>query len=214
MQIPTLEGRLVRLVPLASAHAAALAQAASAAGADLYRWTHVPRTPSEAERYIQAALAQHAAGSALPFAILRRADGLLVGSTRIFNLERWPWPPDHARHNLPKVDVAEIGSTWLAAGALRTGINTEAKLLLLAYGFEALGLLGICLHTDARNQRSRAAIERLGAHFDGILRAHRLAADLTPRDSARYSFIASEWPQIQQRLAGLLQRSGSDSTPK
>jgi RimJ/RimL family protein N-acetyltransferase len=206
MQIPVLEGRLVRLAPLEPAQADALAQAAAGADPELYRWTQVPRTPEEAGRYIAAALAMGAAGTAIPYAIVRRADNRVIGSTRIFNLERWAWPAKHERHGRLEADVAEIGYSWLSAEAIRTGINTEAKLLLLTHCFETLGLLGVCLHADARNQRSRAAIERLGAHFDGILRAHRLATDLTARDSARYSFVVGEWPEVKKRLTKLLLR--------
>jgi RimJ/RimL family protein N-acetyltransferase len=206
MQTPVLEGQLVRLEPLTWAHAEPLAQTAAGADLELYRWTQVPRTPQEAERYIGAALAMHAAGTALPFATVRRADGLVVGSTRIFNVERWSWPEGHERHNRKEGDVAEIGYTWLGTNALRSGINTEAKLLLLTHAFEALRMLGVCLYADARNQRSRAAIQRLGGRFDGILRAHRLATDLTARDSARYSFVASEWPQVRERILALVRR--------
>ncbi len=83
---------------------------------------------------------------------------------------------------------------------MRTAANTESKLLMLAFAFETWQVLRVCLHTDVRNQRSRAAIERIGGQFEGILRAHRMAADFIPRDSARYSIIASEWPQVKQRL--------------
>jgi len=203
---PTLEGTLVRLEPLVPAHAGALAQAATGASPELYRWTHVPGTHEDAARYIDAALAMRDSGTALPFATVRRADGRVVGSTRIFNIERWAWPTEHERHGRMEGDVAEIGYTWLSSTALRTGINTEAKLLQLSYCFETLGLLGVCLHTDARNQRSRAAMERIGAHLDGTLRAHRLAMDLVARDSIRCSFVAKEWAATKKHLEGLLQR--------
>lgn len=206
MRFGTLEGKLVRLEPLSEQYVIALTRAVCCRNPELYRWTQVPSTVDEAQRYIATALAMRDAGTALPYAIVRRDDDAVVGSTRIFNIERWAWPADHPRHGRAEGDVAEIGSTWLSSDALRTGINTEAKLLLLTHCFETLGLLGVCLHTDARNQRSRTAIERLGARFDGILRAHRLAVDLTPRDSVRYSFIAAEWPQTKLRIAGLLQR--------
>ena len=88
----------------------------------------------------------------------------------------------HPRHGRANPDVCEIGYTWLTRSAIRTAANTEAKLLMLTHAFETWQVLRVCLHTDARNQRSRAAIERIGAKFEGILRAHRMAADFTPRD--------------------------------
>ena len=89
----------------------------------------------------------------------------------------------------------------------RTGANTEAKMLMLTHAFESWQALRVCLHTDARNQRSRAAIERIGGKFEGILRAHRMAADFTPRDSVRYSILAAEWPEMKRNLSRLLDRS-------
>ena len=206
MANPALEGRLVRLEPLSVEHAEALAAASRGAAPELYRWTQVPHSREEAERYIAQALAMRELGASIPFATIRRADGRLVGSTRLCNIERWSWPAGHPRHGRPEGDICEIGYTWLAPEALRTGINTEAKLLMLAYAFESCQMLGVCLHTDARNQRSRTAIERIGGHLDGVLRAHRLGADLTARDSIRYSFIAAEWPAVRDRLAALLLR--------
>ena len=103
-------------------------------------------------------------------------------------------------------DACEIGYTWLASSAIRTGANTEAKLLMLRHAFEVWQVLRVCLHTDVRNLRSRAAIERIGGKLEGILRSHRMAADFTSRDSARYSIIASEWPDVKMRLMQLLDR--------
>jgi len=119
-------------------------------------------------------------------------------------MERWAWPGGHVRHNRPHADVCEIGYTWLAHSAVRTAANTEAKLLMLTHAFQAWEMLRVCLHTDERNQRSRTAIERIGGKFEGILRSHRLAVDCTPRNSARYSILASEWPEVKQRLAARL----------
>lgn len=102
--------------------------------------------------------------------------------------------------------MCEIGWTWLSNDAVRTAANTEMKRLMLTYAFENWRVRSVCLHADARNERSRAAIERIGARFEGILRAHRLAADLIPRDSARYSITADEWPAVKQHLAGLSRR--------
>jgi N-acetyltransferase len=99
------------------------------------------------------------------------------------------------------------GYTWLCHAAVRTAANTEAKLLMLAQAFETWQLLRVCFHTDARNQRSRAALERIGGKFEGILRAHRIAADYTARDSVRYSIVASEWPSVKERLNHLLHQA-------
>jgi RimJ/RimL family protein N-acetyltransferase len=104
------------------------------------------------------------------------------------------------------MDACEIGYTWFTRSAIRTGANTEAKLLMLKHAFESWDALRVCLHTDARNQRSRAAIERIGGKFEGILRSHRMAADFIPRDSVRYSIIAAEWPAVEERLNHLLNR--------
>jgi len=200
---PTLTGRHIRLEPLESIHVAGLV-AASAGDPELYRWSLVPRGEVEVRRYVDTALAWRETGTALAFATLRQTDGRILGSTRFFDVERWAWPAVHARHGRSLPDVCEIGYTWLTREALRTGANTEAKLLMLSHAFETWGVLRVCLHTDARNARSRAAIERIGGKFEGILRAHRLAADATPRDSARYSIVAAEWPEVKRRLQGKL----------
>ena len=155
-------------------------------------------------RYVETALSWRDTGSAVPFAIVRVEDGVVMGSTRFFNLERWLWPAGHARHGRQHPDGCEIGYTWFGRSFIRTGANTEAKLLMLTYAFETWGVLRVCLHTDVRNQRSRAAIERIGGRFEGVLRAHRLAADYTARDSVRYSILAAEWPAVKTRLTELL----------
>ena len=196
---PTLVGRHIRLEPLSLSHADALA-AASAGGAALYQWSAVPIGRDAVHRYIQTALAWREAGTAVPFATVRIADEAVLGSTRFFDIERWAWPADHLRHGREHPDVCEIGYTWLTASAIRTAANTEAKLLMLTCAFEGWGVLRVCLHTDARNKRSQAAIERIGGKFEGVLRAHRMAADSTPRDSWRYSIVASEWPEARRRL--------------
>jgi RimJ/RimL family protein N-acetyltransferase len=102
--------------------------------------------------------------------------------------------------------VGEIGYTWLGASAIRTPINTEAKLLMLTQAFEGWGMLRICLQTHSKNARSRAAIERIGGKFDGLIRVNKLMPDGTPRDSARYSITAEEWPEVKARLQGFLQQ--------
>ena len=206
VESPVLTGTHIRLEPLDPRHADGLA-AASALDPSLYQWSPVPQGSLEAARYIDTALALRDAGTSIPFATIRVEDGLILGSTRFFDIERWAWPQDHPRHNLPTPDVCEIGYTWLSRAAVRTAANTEAKLLMLTHAFETWQVLRVCLHTDARNDRSAAAIERIGGKFEGILRAHRMAADFIARDSRRFSITASEWPDAKQRLTQLLARS-------
>jgi RimJ/RimL family protein N-acetyltransferase len=128
------------------------------------------------------------------------ADGVVIGSTRFFDIACWDWPASHPRHGRQNPDVCEIGHTWLAREAIRTAANTEAKLLMLTHAFDVWQMLRVCLHTDARNKRSQAAIERIGGKFEGELRAHRIGSDFTARNSYRYSILASEWPEAKGRL--------------
>jgi N-acetyltransferase len=195
-----LQGRHVRLEPLEHRHIDGLV-AAAGDDAALYQWSPVPRGKAEATGYVDTALAWRDAGSAVPFAIVRHQDSVVLGSTRFWNLERWAWPPGHPSHGRVVPDACEIGYTWLARSAIRTAANTEAKLLMLNHAFEVWQVLRVCFHTDARNQRSRAALERIGAQFEGILRAHRMAADYIPRDSVRYSIVESEWQDVKERLS-------------
>ncbi len=201
----TLEGQHVRLEPIELRHADALAQAA-AEDPFLYRWSPIPQGREEAKKYIQTALDWQEAGTAVPFAIARTDNDQVIGSTRFWNIERWSWPAGHTYHGRSTPDACEIGYTWFAKSAIRTGANTESKLLMLTQAFEVWQVLRVCFHTDKRNERSRAALERIGGQFEGILRAHRMAADFIPRDSVRYSIIASEWPSVKQRLTQLLER--------
>ena len=198
-----LSGTYVRLESLDHRHIDGLV-AASAADPSLYQWSPVPQGTVEAMRYVDTALACRDAGTALAFATVRVDDGAVIGSTRFFNLERWAWPPGHPRHARHAPDACEIGYSWLTRPAIRTKANTEAKLLMMTHAFETWEVLRICLHTDARNQRSRAAIERISGKFEGILHSHRLAADFIARDSARYSIVAAEWPDVKRRLGQLL----------
>ncbi|HEX8805760.1 MAG TPA: GNAT family protein [Candidatus Aquilonibacter sp.] len=198
-----LRGRHIRLEPLQPQHIEPLA-AASEAGGELYAMSFVPQGVDAMRRYVETALAWAKAGTAVPFATIRQSDDTVIGSSRFFNLERWTWPADRPQHNT--YDTGEIGYTWLSADAIRTPANTEAKLLMLALAFESWGMRSVCFSTDSRNARSRAAIQRIGAQFEGILRAHRLATDLIPRDTARYSIIANEWPNVKEHIAALLAR--------
>jgi N-acetyltransferase len=194
-----LQGKHVRLEPLEHRHVDGLV-AAAAGDSSLYQWSPVPRSKAEATAYVETALAWRDAGTAVPFATVSLASGSVIGSTRFWNLERWAWPPGHASHGRGVPDACEIGYTWLTRSAIRTAANSEAKLLMLTHAFEVWKVLRVCFHTDARNQRSRAALERIGGQFEGILRAHRMAADFIPRDSVRYSIVASEWPRVKVRL--------------
>ena len=203
MESPVLVGKHARLEPLEHRHVDGLV-AAAAADPGLYRWSPVPQGRVEVTRYVDTALEWRDAGSAVPFATVRLADDVVIGSTRFWNLERWSWPEGHPSHGRGAPDACEIGYTWLAQSAIRTAANTEAKLLMLTHAFETWQVLRVCFHTDARNQRSRAALERIGGQLEGILRAHRMAADHIPRDSVRYSIVASEWPDAKHGLARLL----------
>jgi N-acetyltransferase len=203
IELVTLEGEHVRLEPLERGHAAALTEA-SAADTSLYTWSLVPVGREAVERYIETALAWRDAGTAMPFATVRKADGVVIGSTRFFELERWPWPEGSAHHGKHVFDTGEIGYTWLTASAIRTAANTEAKLLMLTHAFEAWKMCSVHLCTDERNERSANAILRIGAKFEGVLRAHRMAADFTPRNTKRFSIVAEEWPEVKRGLRAKL----------
>ncbi|MFI6298369.1 GNAT family N-acetyltransferase [Nonomuraea sp. NPDC050790] len=187
----TLHGTLVRLEPLSLAHAPDLAKAAEE-DRSAYAFTMVPRA-GEVEAYISAQLTRP---GLTPFAQVRTLDGAAVGCTGFWNPRPWPGRTDLA--------AIEIGFTWLAASAQGTGINTEAKLLMFAHAFEEMGVARVDLKTDARNTRSRRALERLGATFEGVLRSWSASwapgEDGMLRDSAVYSVIASEWPAVRENL--------------
>lgn len=200
-----LQGKQVRLEPLEHRHVDGLV-AAAGDDAELYQWSPVPRGKDAATKYFDTAFAWRDAGSAVPFAIVRVSDSVVLGSTRFWNIERWAWPQGHPSHGRSAPDACEIGYTWLTRSATRTAANTESKLLMLTHAFEVWQVLRVCFHTDARNDRSRAALERIGGQCEGILRAHRMAADFIPRDSVRYSILASEWPGVKERLLRLRDR--------
>lgn len=192
----TLEGRWVRLEPLGWQHLEGLLQLALL---EDYPFTTVPRTQEGMRAYIAGALES----VTVPFATVERSSGRLAGSTRFANFEYWPWPGQSPLPQHP--DAVEIGWTWLAPFAQRTAINTEAKYLQLTHAFEVWGVRRLTLKTDSRNQRSRNAIERLGAQLDGVLRAHLPASDgVNVRNSAVFSILASEWPEIKTRLQSRL----------
>jgi len=186
----TLEGRHVRLEPLAKAHLAGLAEV----GLDEELWRWIPtavRTREEMAAYIETALQEQERGVSLPFAILEKATGRAIGSSRYGNIDR-----THHR--------VEIGWTWVAREWQRTAMNTEAKYLLLKHAFESLGCMRVELKTDSLNEKSRAAILRIGAKEEGIFRNHMITASGRIRHSAYYSIIDSEWPAVKARLEAKL----------
>ena len=196
----TLTGRYVRLEPLVPEHVPALV-AAFSESRDSYAFTVVPDGEADAARFVEEAVANP---DHLPFATRRLADGEVVGTTRYAALTPWVWPPGHPRQRHDRPDVVEIGGTSLAASAQRTGVNTEAKLLMLTHAFETWDVYAVRIRTDVRNDRSRAAVERLGFRFDGVLRADRPGADGSVRDSAYYSMRSEEWPVAKAALAAKL----------
>lgn len=198
-----LDGRHVRLEPLADTHIESLVQAASGDRTTFtYTWVPEPTT-AEVKRYIAEAERQYGAGLGLTFATIRSRDGIVVGSTRFMNAEYWT-TPDRAPRDDVYPDALEIGSTWLNPSAQRSGVNTEAKLLMLDYAFGELGVKRVTFKTDTRNQQSRNNIERVGAIYEGTLRHHMAASDGGIRDSAMYSLLAEEWPEARSRLAARL----------
>jgi RimJ/RimL family protein N-acetyltransferase len=195
-----LTGHFVRLEPLSIDHVEALA-AAAAIDRSSFGWTVVPDGIEAMRAYVDALLDDHAALKVLPFAQLDATSGAVVGCTRFLYPYWW--------RGRAEPDELEIGGTWLGAAAQRTPINSEAKLLLLTYAFETFGVWRVSLCTDENNTRSRTAIERLGATFEGVLRNHRVRAgefgnptgDILARNTAVYSIIESEWPAVRDRLA-------------
>ena len=146
--------------------------------------------------YVTTALDEQQTGRTLAFATVQRER--VVGSTRFMDMDYW--------QGSPVPSVVEIGGTWLSASAQRSGANTEAKPLMLTHAFDTWHVHRVTFKTDARNERSRRAIERIGGAFEGIRRAHLVVPDGTIRDSAYFSIIASEWPEVKQRLYALLDR--------
>lgn len=189
-EVPTLKGRHVSLVPLSADHAAGLRRARDHEGLENLWFTNTPSVEG-VEGYVAAALQAQAEGKVLPFAVLD-ADGEVVGTTRFYGFE-------------PEVPRLSIGYTWYAPRVQRSGVNTEAKLLLLRHAFETLGCICVTFETSSHNARSRAAIARLGAKQDGILRHHKRHADGSPRDTVVFSIIDSEWPEVQRGLLAKLQ---------
>ena len=199
----TLQTARVRLEPLSLDHVPGLS-AAAAESRQTYGFTWVPQGEATTREYVERALAETARGLFVPFATVDLATGRVVGSTRFGNLERWPWPAPPPDPRPGGIDAVEIGWTWLAASAQRTHVNTHAKWLMLTHAFEVWRVRRLTLKTDARNARSRANIERVGARLDGVLRAHMPAADGGVRDTAFFSLLESEWPAAKARLEARL----------
>jgi RimJ/RimL family protein N-acetyltransferase len=193
----TLAGRFVVLRSLSREDIPAM-RALAAGPRDTYTWALVP-PPGHVERYVENALSQVDRKAAVVFAICLPS-GELVGCTRLFDLQRWDWPANDPRAGQDVLDAAEIGYTWLAERVQRSAVNTESKLLLLGHAFETWRCFRVTLKTDERNTRSRRAIERLGAHFDGLLRSFQPAMDGKPRNTAYYTILAGEWPDVERGL--------------
>ncbi|WP_426077837.1 GNAT family N-acetyltransferase [Janthinobacterium sp. PSPC3-1] len=191
-QQPTLHGSIVTLLPLQQEHAPALLRAAQDGQLWQSRVTNIPG-PDTVDQYLATALAGRQAGTVMPYVIVQRATGAIVGSTRF-------WKIDRLNRKL------EIGHTWLTASVQRTGINTEAKLLLLTHAFETMHAVRVQFTTDELNEQSRAAILRLGAVQEGIVRHERIMPDGRKRNSVRFSIIDTEWEQVR---AGLEVRLGT-----
>lgn len=202
-EIIVLEGRHVLLQPLKHSHIKGLIEAANE-NPSLFKWTYVPQDESSMTKYVDRAIECRDLGIAYTFVIIGKNDNQIKGTTRYWNIEKWEWPGGHPLDREARLDVCEIGHTWLRENAIRTAINTETKFLLLTNLFENWNALRVCFRTDVRNKRSQAAIERIGAKFEGILRADRMAIDYTIRDSCRYSILFSEWPDVKENLRKLM----------
>jgi N-acetyltransferase len=197
MITPSLQGRLVLLRALTREDVAALASA-SAESRQTYLWSPVPDGVAGTQAYVDQALQQQQAGTRMPFVI--EWNGRVVGTTSYYELKPWEWPAGNPMQRTDRPDSVEIGYTWLAHSAQRTPVNTEAKYLLLRHAFEAWNVHSVYLKTDVRNTRSRNAIERVGARFEGVRRADRPGADGSVRSSAYFSIVPEEWPSVRAKL--------------
>ncbi len=182
----TLSGKLVQLSPLSVDDSGALAQASADGDLSRLQYTSVP-SPDSMAQWVHTCLERQQTGTFLPFVARRQDTGAVIGMTTFCNVV-----PDH-RH-------VEIGYTWNAASAQRSGTNTESKLLLMTHAFESLNAIAVEFRTHWLNQQSRRAIERLGAKLDGVLRNHQLMPDGSLRDTASYSVLPHEWPAVKAEL--------------
>ena len=197
-----LRGLEVTLRPLSVDDVEALT-AASAESREHYGFSEIPEGLEETRRYVEKALGQQDAAQRIPFTIVWC--GRVVGTTSYYDFQPWEWPVGCDLQRQDQPDALEIGYTWLAASAQRTRCNTESKYLLLSHAFDFWEVHRVCLRTDVRNERSRRAIERLGAQFEGVRRADMPGEDCTVRDSALYSIVIAEWPQLQNQLKEILE---------
>src|SRR5437899_216512 len=197
VQPAVLEGAGIRLEPMREEHREALA-AAAADGRLWQLWYVSVPAPDETAKYVTDALTGQEAGHMLPWIVRDTATGAIIGSTRYHDI-------------VAAIDRVEIGYTWYSQSRQRTHVNTTCKLLLLAHAFDTLGCKVVGLRTDPFNFRSQHAIERLGAHRDGVLRHFSTRRDGTARDMVMYSILASEWPDVRRHLELRLHRHGGAS---
>ena len=202
-----LTGQLVRLEPLDAGHIPELVRAA-AESRDTYEFALVPEGPQAMTTYVAGLLSDRDRGETVPFVQVRRTDLAPVGMTRFLNLR--------ARPGATTPYAVEVGGTWLAASAQRTGINAESKLLLMTYAFEEWQVGRLDIKTDVRNQRSRTAIAGIGGTFEGVLRGWQPSQvegeEDRLRDTAMFSILRSEWPDVSRRLSARV-RAGSSAAP-
>ena len=191
--MPVLAGHKIRLEPLAVEHASGYFKAASPDEDEVFRWLNVPPPENEdaAREQILAALAARARGERFAYAQIDAVTGEFAGTTSFYEVN-------------PAMRAIGIGYTWLGRRWWRTGHNTESKLLMLSHAFDTLGAARVVWHTDIHNARSQAAIERLGATKEGIIRKHRIRRDGSWRDSVQYAMTDDDWPKARERLTSRL----------
>lgn len=193
-----LRGQLITLVPMAEEHIGPLLHLSRATPHE-YVYTSTPVTDEQAAVYFDTAFAERQAGLGYPFTVLEARSGDVIGSTRLADI-RW-------RHR-----NCELGYTWFPPSLYRTGVNVESKLLMLGLAFETLSLVRVQIHTDVRNTRSQRAIEALGAVREGVLRRHMITKDGFVRDTAVYSVVDLDWPEVRNRLIERLRKRGVNVT--
>lgn len=191
--MPVLNGRLIRLEPLALEHAASYLAAGTPEGEEVFRWMYPapPRSVADAEQHILVALGARARGERFAYAQLDATTGEVAGTSSYYDVN-------------PALRTISIGHTWLGRRWWRSGHNTESKLLMLTHAFDTLGAARVVWHTDVHNHRSQDAIARLGATREGELRKHRIRRDGSWRTSVQYSMTDDDWAAVRQRLTSRL----------